>query len=89
VPAAVLDATGDPVAVSGRGFLSAPPVTVVVGGEPPTAVTAWAGPWVTEERWWDPEAVQRVARLQVCTADGAARLLARREGRWSVEATYD
>ena len=54
--AELLDAAGHPVAVSGRGELSADPATLVVGGRPPLAITGWAGPWPLDERWWDPAA---------------------------------
>ncbi|MDQ3897022.1 MAG: DNA polymerase Y family protein, partial [Actinomycetota bacterium] len=60
-----------------------------VGGGPWSAVTAWAGPWPVDERWWDAEAHRRQARWQVVTADGAAHLLSQCDGRWAVEATYD
>ena len=53
------------------------------------AVTAWAGPWPCEERWWDPASARRRARAQVVLADGTAHLLTLESGRWSVEATYD
>jgi protein ImuB len=88
-PADVLDAAGEPVLVSGRGALSAPPARVSVASGPWTAVRAWAGPWPLEERWWDAARRRRRARLQLVTADGQARLLALESGRWRVEATYD
>ncbi len=52
------------------------------------AITAWAGPWLLDERWWDPLTARRRVRFQVVTADGAAYLLGL-EGSWWVEATYD
>ncbi|HEX7096420.1 MAG TPA: DNA polymerase Y family protein [Acidimicrobiales bacterium] len=97
----VEDVNGAPVLVSGRGLLSAPPAVVVPGGGSdsrstpatpsgaPLRVTAWAGPWVVEERWWDATRARRVARLQVCTDDGVARLLALESGAWWIEAIYD
>lgn len=51
-------------------------------------VTAWAGPWPVEERWWDPGGRRR-ARFQMSVATGAAYLVVREKGRWWVEATYD
>jgi protein ImuB len=75
--------------VSGRGLLSADPVSVAVDGGAPVAVTEWAGPWLIEERWWDAERNRRAARLQVCTEDSVARLLTLEDGRWWVEAIYD
>jgi len=89
LPAEVLDGAGRTVRVSGRGEVSATPATVTVDGRRPAAVTAWAGPWPCDERWWDGEAHRRRARLQATTADGVAYLLTVESGRWSVEATYD
>jgi len=88
--AELLDADGAVVAVSGRGVISAQPVRLWVGGGASWAsITAWAGPWPVDERWWDPAAHQRLARLQVVTAEGAAYLLKLTGGAWWVEATYD
>ena len=53
------------------------------------AITAWAGPWPVHERWWDPAGHVSLARFQIVTADGVARLVATGEGRWWVEGTYD
>jgi protein ImuB len=97
LPAAVLDAAGRPVTVAGRGEVSAPPAEVARdapgrgggGGPRPVRVTAWAGPWPCDERWWDAGGRRRRARLQVVTADGTASLLVVEGGRWWVEATYD
>ena len=60
-----------------------------VAGGPWSAVTAWAGPWPVDERWWDDAAHRRRVRWQVLTANGAAYLLSQQGGRWEVEATYD
>ena len=87
--AEVVDATGAEVTVGGRGLASAPPARLRVAGGRWTAITAWAGPWPVDERWWDPGLHRRLARLQVVTADGAAHLLKRSGGGWWVEATYD
>ena len=54
-----------------------------------SAVTAWAGPWPVDERWWDDAAHRRRARWQVITAEGTAHLLSHEGDRWEVEATYD
>ncbi len=62
---------------------------VSVCGGPWSAVTAWAGPWPVDERWWDDDAHRHRSRWQVVTADGAAHLLSRQGDRWEVEATYD
>jgi protein ImuB len=84
----VVDAIGTAVAVTGRGSPSADPARLSIGGGPWADITAWAGPWPVDERWWTA-APRRRARWQVITADGRAHLLALEGGRWLVEATYD
>ena len=88
VPVEVLDDQGRPVEVSGRGLASAPPAQIRIDGGPLRAVTAWAGPWPAEERWWDPERHRRRARFQLVDDTGAAHLAVREGGGWSVEASY-
>jgi protein ImuB len=85
--AEVRDASAHAVTISGRGVVSAPPAAVSITGRPWQPVETWAGPWPVEERWWD--AGRRRAWLQVAIAGGSAHLLAREDGRWWVEATYD
>jgi protein ImuB len=87
LPADLVDGTGTPVTVSGRGLLTAVPDRLSVERHPWAAVTAWAGPWPTDERWWS-RSRRRSARMQVVT-DAHARLLLAERGRWWVEATYD
>jgi protein ImuB len=89
LPAEVVDAGGAPVAVDGRGLLGALPSRVRIQGRSWAAVTAWAGPWLVDERWWDPAAHRRLVRLQATTDRGAAYLLRLTGGRWWVEAIYD
>ena len=89
VPAEVLAADGTVVTVTGRGLISAPPHRLSIAGRRWADLTGWAGPWPVDERWWDPPAHRRRARLQVLEADGTAHLLAVEGGRWWVEATYD
>ncbi len=86
VPAELADADGQPVSVSGRGLLTAGPHRLSVEKGPWAVVTAWAGPWPTEERWWS-RSRRRGARLQAVTG-GEAHLLLVERGRWWVEATY-
>ena len=80
----LVDADGAAVRVSGRGLLVGTPARCGT-----TDVVGWAGPWPCEERWWDPAAARRQARLQVVLATGAALLLSLRAGCWEVEGTYD
>ncbi|MPZ66567.1 MAG: DNA polymerase Y family protein [Pseudonocardiaceae bacterium] len=99
-PAAeVLDDTGRVVGVSGRGVLSGVPHRVAVAGRPPRRVLSWAGPWLVDERWWEPGGGLRCARLQLVldgepgedsgSGQSLAVLLARIAGRWQVEGLYE
>jgi protein ImuB len=94
--ARLTDGSGQPVSVSGRVQLSAPPAWLSVGHneglretEPVRAVTAWAGPWPVTERWWDPPSACRQARFQLVTDDGTAWLAALQDGHWLIEGRYD
>src|SRR5215217_5139632 len=89
VPAEVVDATGATVAVDGRGLLGSLPSRVRVQGRDWSSITAWAGPWLVDERWWDPAAHRRLVRLQATTDQGTAYLLRLAGGHWWVEAIYD
>ncbi len=91
--AEVVDRVDRVVGVSGRGALTGAPsrLRITPAGSALAgwaSITAWAGPWPVEERWWDPAAHRRRARFQVVTDDGRAHLLVLEGGRWSVEATY-
>lgn len=87
--ATVHDAAGEPVVISARLAVSAPPARLVVGTGQPAEIVGWAGPWPVDERWWAPAEARRRARFQVSLADGAALLLAVEAGQWLVEAIYD
>jgi protein ImuB len=89
LPAAVYAADGEPVTVSGRLAVSAPPARIAIGTAAPVPVTGWAGPWPVDERWWAPPEARRCARFQLLLADGRAVLAALSSGRWVVEAVYD
>ena len=89
VPVRLADAAGCEVVVGGRGVLSAAPVTLAIGTGVPVGLMGWAGPWMVDERWWDPPTRRRAARLQVQSATGAAWLVVRERGCWWLEATYD
>jgi protein ImuB len=63
-------------------------------GNPPRRVLTWAGPWLVEERWWEPGGGRRCARLQaVLDAQPAGELLAVllvcETGRWQIEGIYE
>lgn len=87
-PARLDDAVGNPVVVTGRGELSARPVTFTNGDRPPQQVAAWAGPWPLDEHWWDPATARRAARVQIVTVDGDAHLLLAERQQWWRTATY-
>ncbi|MBX3314498.1 MAG: DNA polymerase Y family protein [Actinobacteria bacterium] len=87
-PAVLADEDGHLIRVSGRGELSAAPVTLAVGARVPRLVTGWAGPWIVDERWWDVTGRRRVARLQVTCDDGAAHLVVAEHQRWWLLAAY-
>ncbi len=88
-PARVVDGSGAPVTVTGRGHVSAAPARLSVAGGPPLAITAWTGPWPVTERWWDPAHACRKARFQLVTVDGGAWLAFVKDGQWLIEASYD
>ena len=93
VPAELLDATGAPVRVSGRGEASAAPAVLRCPALPGGGgrVLAWAGPWPHDVRWWT-RARRRRALWQVIAddgADGTACLVVIEGGRAAVEAVYD
>jgi len=97
LPADVLDDAGRLVGVSGRGVLTAVPHRVAVDGHPPRRVLSWAGPWPVEERWWEPAAGRRGARLQAVldaepgpgrVSEPLAVLLGCETDRWRVEGIY-
>ena len=101
-PAEVLDDVGQPVQVSGRGVVSAPPAQFrLMSGDEASGwrpgrtrdITAWAGPWPIDERWWEPEGHRRLARFQVITEDPAGDqrgyLVVAEHRRWWVAALYD
>jgi protein ImuB len=86
---AVHDARGRVVGVDKRGRLSAPPATMVSQTGSRRELTAWAGPWPLDERWWDPAAARTASRFQVVDAQGCAWLLVLDGEGWWAEGRYD
>jgi protein ImuB len=92
--AEVVDDAGRDVRVTERGVVTGEPRRFRVGGDrdgqglPWQPVTAWAGPWPTDEGWWSDGAGPS-ARFQLVGADGRAWLLVRAPEGWSLEAGYD
>jgi protein ImuB len=87
--ARVHDGRGDPVVVSGRGLLTSVPQVLQIGDGTPRALIAWGGPWLFDERWWDPDVSRRRARFQLVREDGTAYLCFVERNQWWIEATYD
>ncbi len=92
--AEVVDDAGREVRVTDRGVVTGEPRRFRLGDAtgrqslPWQPVTAWAGPWPTDESWWSGGAGPS-ARFQVVGADGRAWLLLRGPEGWSLEAGYD
>ena len=87
-PVHVFSADGLPVSVNERGSLSGSPSVFSASGAESRAITAWAGPWPINERWWSEDA-SRAWRCQVVDATGCAWLLVLDSGGWWAEARYD
>ena len=86
----LLDRHSDPVHVTGRGLMSAPPDTLRWGARQ-LRITGWAGPWPVDEHWWAEG--KRYARLQVSAREGTSEsvhafLLVCKGKQWRIEATY-
>ncbi|HEX2901885.1 MAG TPA: DNA polymerase Y family protein [Jatrophihabitans sp.] len=93
-PVGLLDAAGRSVLVTERGQVPAPPARFISAdrpAQPGTAVTAWAGPWPVDERWWDPASARQLVRMQIVDAGGRAYLICfdRSTGGWLLEGIYD
>jgi protein ImuB len=90
VPAEVVDDAGRPVAVTDRGAVTAAPSRFRWGRPelPWQPVSAWAGPWPTDDSWW-AGGQGLTSRFQVVAADGRAWLLVCSQDGWALEAGYD
>lgn len=88
-PAAVIDSAGASVELDARGTLSAAPARLSTDGRTLAAVTAWAGPWTIDERWWDLASSRKASRFQMVDDNGSAWLLVLEDQLWWVEARYD
>jgi protein ImuB len=87
----VHDGEGRPVRVTGRGAVSAAPATVRRGTgarAPIEQITAWAGPWPLEERWWDATRARRSARFQLLTESGSLILVSLERQQWWLLGDY-
>lgn len=94
-PVELVDLQGNSIRVTERGMFSADPARLSGAGYR-GVLSWWAGPWLVDERWWDPERARgRTARVQVLLdGDGAhgvgwALLLCYRQRRWYLEGVYE
>ena len=88
LPVDLLDAGGTPIGVDARLRLSGVPSALVLEGST-VDIIGWAGPWPVDVRWWDGDAAQRMARLQILLGDGRAVVVAIRDGQWYAIRTFD
>ena len=87
-PVTVVSDAGAAVSVDARGALSGTLAALSSGGAM-RAITAWAGPWPVDERWWDASSAVRCNRFQVVDDAGQAWLLVNEGESWWAEARYD
>jgi protein ImuB len=97
-PIQLQDEDGHTVVVTERGMIPCPPkrVNLQPDGQQAaqdhwSAVTAWAGPWPVDERWWDPQSHQHLVRMQLVDGVGRAFLVCFSVDQqcWLLEAVYD
>jgi protein ImuB len=101
-PVRLLDRSGQPVRVTERGAVTAEPALFALpadqptsarsaDGAPPAGITAWAGPWPVDERWWDPQSARQLARMQLVDVAGRGYLVCfdRADQHWLLEGIYD
>ncbi|MEI6623776.1 MAG: DNA polymerase Y family protein [Actinomycetes bacterium] len=88
LPVEVVGPSG-PVQVTSRGELSDHPTHLRLPNNQWQSITAWAGPWLADERWWDQQNHRRQARFQLLTAQSGAHLCTVQQNSWRIEASYD
>lgn len=74
--------------VDDRGFLDDEPRSVLFRDGSTEQVASWAGPWHSDERWWDVAAGRELSRIQAVTDKGAYLLVHASTG-WWLEGIYD
>jgi protein ImuB len=90
VPAELLDGDGRPVTVTTRGDASGAPAVLHCTALPQQggAITAWAGPWAQDVRWWDRRVRARRVHWQVVVGEVAC-LVRVEHGTTVLDALYD
>lgn len=84
----VVHGGADVLDVDERGFLSEQPTGIRFRDGRHEAINAWAGPWHSDERWWDVAAGRELTRIQAVTPKGAYLLVHSTTG-WWLEGIYD
>jgi protein ImuB len=89
-PAALLDEHGRAVTLTSRGDATGAPAVLQCDALPDRggAVSAWAGPWAQDVRWWDRRHRSRRVHWQVVVGDVAC-LVRLERGTTTVDAVYD
>ncbi|WP_309620111.1 DNA polymerase Y family protein [Salinibacterium sp.] len=87
-PVHVFSDSGATVDIDERGALSASPAMFSATGTRSRKLTAWAGPWPINERWWSEDSTS-AWRFQAVDDTGCAWLLVLDAGAWWAEARYD
>ncbi len=89
--ASLLDDGGRPVMVSARGDLSAAPAELRSAALPSGGgvITAFAGPWAQDVRWWDRASRSRRVTWQVVIEESLACLVNVERGAATIAAVYD
>lgn len=89
LPADVRNKNGALVGVSLDGAVRSEPARLRIEHQPWQHITHWSGPWLVDERWWDPKTHRRCARFQILTKEGNAYLVALENRQWWIHAVYD
>lgn len=79
---------GTVVGVDDRGFLTTSPTLLRFRTRESERIMSWAGPWHSDERWWDVAAGRELSRIQAITSS-VAYLLVRSSTGWWLEGIYD
>ncbi|MFL2985788.1 MAG: DNA polymerase Y family protein [Candidatus Poriferisodalaceae bacterium] len=85
----VTDGNGRRIGVSGRGHMEEDPVRIRSDSLGSHLIIGWGGPWLLDEKWWDPAMKSRQARFQFLLEDGTAHLCVIENGEWWLEASYE
>ncbi|MEV5651664.1 DNA polymerase Y family protein [Nocardia sp. NPDC052254] len=82
-------ATGLPVWITERGMFTAEPAALHWGSRS-WRVAGWAGPWISDERWWGTGESDGTVRAQILLdEEERALLLLGYEQTWHVEGLYE